>query len=218
MIKKMNLGFSLAELLIALFIVSVIATIGFTLSKKGIERAYDAYFYTGYKGMYDAIAETNNRGFYIEEDFSKFASSVAELMGTTGTSFTASNNITYTLTQVTDGCRITMQVPTVKRNGVSKIKVYLYYLPKSCPFLIPKSADTNTIADFETRKDLLAFTIDDGLIGRTVLGKTYKPVKDFYSAREAICKVYGANAYLSCSGIAKQNNIGVLKLINPRKI
>ena len=58
--KKLKKGFSLAELLIAMGIIAVIATMGFSISKKGVENAYNLYFYTGYKGLYDAITETNS--------------------------------------------------------------------------------------------------------------------------------------------------------------
>lgn len=66
--KKLKKGFSLAELLIALGIVAVIATMGFTISKQGIENAYNQYFYTGYKGIYDAITAASNDGLKVIPD------------------------------------------------------------------------------------------------------------------------------------------------------
>lgn len=60
--KKMNKGFSLAEILIALGIISVIATMGFSIAKKGIDRAYDYYFYTGYQGLLSATVAANADG------------------------------------------------------------------------------------------------------------------------------------------------------------
>ena len=39
--KILKKGFSLAELLIALAIVSIIATLGFTIAKKNVEKAYN---------------------------------------------------------------------------------------------------------------------------------------------------------------------------------
>lgn len=48
-------GFSLAELLIALAIVSIIATMGLTIGKKSVAKAYDNYIYEGYKTLFDAI-------------------------------------------------------------------------------------------------------------------------------------------------------------------
>ena len=53
--KKVKSGFSLAEVLIALAIISVIATMGFSIAKKGIANAYQGYYYAGYQGMDSAI-------------------------------------------------------------------------------------------------------------------------------------------------------------------
>lgn len=55
--KQKKRGFSLAELLVAMAIVSIIATMGFTISKKSIEKAYNLYVYTGYTGISDAMAD-----------------------------------------------------------------------------------------------------------------------------------------------------------------
>ena len=54
--KLTQKGFSLAEILIALAIISVISTLGFSIAKKGIEDAYQGYFYTGYNGLYTALS------------------------------------------------------------------------------------------------------------------------------------------------------------------
>ncbi|MBO5737806.1 prepilin-type N-terminal cleavage/methylation domain-containing protein [bacterium] len=61
--KRFKTGFSLAEVLLTLAIVSIIATIGFTMSRKGIEKAYNGYIYNGYNSLTIAIAEANARGF-----------------------------------------------------------------------------------------------------------------------------------------------------------
>jgi prepilin-type N-terminal cleavage/methylation domain-containing protein len=60
--KRFKTGFSLAEVLLTLAIVSIIATIGFTMSRKGIEKAYNGYIYNGYNSLTIAIAEANARG------------------------------------------------------------------------------------------------------------------------------------------------------------
>lgn len=67
--KKINKkGFSLAEILIALGIISVIATMGFTIAKKGIDKAYDMYIYTSYVGLSDALTEAHTDGFSLGDD------------------------------------------------------------------------------------------------------------------------------------------------------
>lgn len=64
--KKINKnGFSLAEILIALGIISVIATMGFTIAKKGIDKAYDMYIYTSYVGLSDALTEAHTDGYSL---------------------------------------------------------------------------------------------------------------------------------------------------------
>ena len=60
-------GFSLAEILLTLGIVAVIATLGFTATKKSIDNAYNLYIYTGYKGLTDAIFNANYKGLKIED-------------------------------------------------------------------------------------------------------------------------------------------------------
>ena len=53
--KKIKFGFSLAEVLVALAIISVIATMGFSIAKKGIADAYQGYYYSGYLGLDSAL-------------------------------------------------------------------------------------------------------------------------------------------------------------------
>ena len=58
MIKK---GFSLAEILIALAIVAIIAIFGFKIAEKGLERAYDMFYFTGYNGLMKTMFQIYNR-------------------------------------------------------------------------------------------------------------------------------------------------------------
>jgi prepilin-type N-terminal cleavage/methylation domain-containing protein len=70
--KRFKTGFSLAEVLLTLAIVSIIATIGFTMSRKGIEKAYNGYIYNGYNSLTIAIAEAKARGYAFDgENFGK---------------------------------------------------------------------------------------------------------------------------------------------------
>lgn len=66
--KNIKRGFSLAEVLIAVTIAAIIATMGFTIAKKGIERAYNRYIYTGYYAIASVLDHTKyGRGFIIRE-------------------------------------------------------------------------------------------------------------------------------------------------------
>ncbi len=57
---KNKKGFSLAEVLIAVTIAAIIATMGFTIAKKGIERAYNQYIYTGYYSLSAALSDAED--------------------------------------------------------------------------------------------------------------------------------------------------------------
>ena len=56
--KNSKHGLTLAEVLISLAIMAVVAAMGITIANKGIERAYNLYFYTGYDGLYKALEDT----------------------------------------------------------------------------------------------------------------------------------------------------------------
>ena len=55
--KNNKRGFSLAEVLIAVTIAAIIATMGFTIARKGIARAYDRYVYTGYYSIAAVLSD-----------------------------------------------------------------------------------------------------------------------------------------------------------------
>lgn len=249
MIIKIKKGFSLAELLIALAIVSVIATMGFSISKKGVENAYNLYIYTGYVGLADAISDATDSGLShssvnnwpsefiqrINDDLSGTISSVDS--GNQSLLITAPNKISYmikySLIQQSDDdtlplYNIDMTIPSAKKRGASNRMFKFTYSPLIMDgLLIPSDiANGSSYENIADNKLLLPFYIDDGVVGRVINGSYQK--RTFYSAREAICKSNGAVAYsvsnsdtpvtiLTCSNINK-DSIGVVRVINPRKI
>lgn len=62
--KIMKKGFSLAEVLIAVTIAAIIGTLGFTIAKKGIARAYDRYVYAGFYALDIALKDAAH---YVKE-------------------------------------------------------------------------------------------------------------------------------------------------------
>lgn len=149
--KKFKKGFSLAELLIAIGIVSVIAVFGTTIAKKNIERAFDLYVYTGFKGLQDGIAYSyaNNNGFggNSEPNNEALVNILTAVFGgkadkdTQGPFYvvTAKNNIKYTLPfyqndndRIDDtenySYRIKMEIPYVKTQDSDKAQICLRYL------------------------------------------------------------------------------------------
>lgn len=65
--KNFKKGFSLAELLIALAIISIVAIMGYSITKKSTEKAYNLYIYSGYHAIQGAIADANSRGYSVED-------------------------------------------------------------------------------------------------------------------------------------------------------
>ena len=185
MIKQTKRAFSLAEILIALAIISVIATMGFTITQKNIASAYDMYFYTGYTGLQYAIADAYSKD-YDQNSYtalhvydSEVATHVNDLFrgnlsgSSTETIITAPNHIKYTIKRHSSSpyaAKIIMQVPSVKTKNGSNKEVTMYYMPEKYNFLIlADDGDTATTSgDYATKRiDLFPFYIDDGIQGKS---------------------------------------------------
>ena len=136
--KLTQKGFSLAEILIALAIISVISTLGFSIAKKGIEDAYQGYFFSGYNGMYTAlnIAKEDiytNPTKHIKNDYDSyqkadlFVKHVQKILNLTlegSDEYIAPNGIKYKITKknITSppNLNIDMYVPSVKTDDIDK--------------------------------------------------------------------------------------------------
>ena len=55
--KKFKIGFSLAEILVCVAIIAVVATLGFSITKQSVARSYDLYIYNGYVSILNAFNE-----------------------------------------------------------------------------------------------------------------------------------------------------------------
>lgn len=217
--KKNKFGFSLAEVLIALGIISVIATFGFNVAQKGMEKAYNQYIYTGYTGITDAFADATANGVMEASSltatnsttlghFSKLFA-IDDIYGNgSKAEFTTTNNIHYILTKEqvanpTVGTRYTieMQVPTVRKGSKTKESICLRYTEKVFHLLMPFQKDSKcktTIDNIQSRIDLLPFYLDDGVKGRVIIAYNdpddmpdgeFKRF-DYYPFKDAICKAY----------------------------
>ena len=236
-------AFSLAEVLIALSIISIIATMMVSISRKGLEDAYNLYYYTGYKGMLDAISYSLQRSNTVDNNLICQAMDLTCRNGLTANEnyiFPTKNGITYrriSTDAATGTIEITMNIPTAKGNPT---QVTLYY---ANDLLVPGRAtlpDGRTINLYE-RRDLLPFYIDDGVTGRirqTVTGEiiphptgpdfvpyTYRGFTDTYCAMSN--NRFDTNTRNYLNNANKLNNAirncdgdtqGVLKVANPRKV
>ncbi len=214
--KKFKTGFSLAEVLIALAIVSVIATMGFSIAKRGIERSYDMYIYTGYKSLVDAIAYVNTKGINANENQSEFFSELTKVLDAkysvnSGAKILKNKNgVEYQFRGGSSSGHyrsfdIHFIVPTsafnesgTTQNRISFLLKY-YYTPDNLNIVLPQIGQvyypTGDVSfgiahsiskDISTRKDLLPAYIDDGVVGRSI-GGSFNP-KTYYSLKEAYCK------------------------------
>lgn len=176
--KQFKSGFSLAEVLISLGIVSIIATLGFTLARRGVENAFNQYIYTGYKGISLAIADATNRGFHQAIEIDPENRFIRSLLNTLSidlddasftaesVEFTAPNGISYRfidkgIVQRSIGSDafvarrvfvIVMSVPTKRERGRDRVRICLAYLPEDHygGVLIPYQGDPSDRGEYST--------------------------------------------------------------------
>ena len=81
--KNIKKGFTLAELLISIAIISIISTMGIVISKKGMDKAYDYYVYNSYKSISSAIGDAISNNYKIDDDdkWDEFLVHIASLFG-----------------------------------------------------------------------------------------------------------------------------------------
>ncbi len=188
--KKINNGFSLAEVLISVGIISVIATLGFNITKKNIDRAYDGYIYNGVNSLQLALEDAEARKISLLNDKITHIAGLMKDTDENNNTISAPNGIQYTFANMgnykdnndeKEVYIITMSVPrrnTNNNNG--RITYEFLYLPATqFKLLIPYSADGGN-GDLIDRRDLLAYHyVDDDQ--NNVFG----------SFRDCVCHTYG---------------------------
>lgn len=222
-------AFSLMEVLLVMGIIAVIIAIGFSISKRGVEKAYNQYWYTGYSALSDATMDAVLRGKMDTSNptasLGTYSKYIAETLmrsknyscNSSKASFTAPNGISYIIEPKTGFYQITMSIPQHKQKTVSRNQtIFIYNFAKAMIYPANISAPTSTQLSLYNRVDLLPFYIklNDANTGT---------VTNFYGFKDAYCLVdtsISANiddiAKISCSATPSIN--GVIVPINPRKI
>ena len=188
--KNIKNAFSLFELLIVLAIISVLTVMLVSISKQGLESAYNRYYYASYKAMADAISYSNDRIFDAnangqttdnELNYYYIGYALGFKTDSEGRSIKSyqqitngkiiyprtSNGVQYTIESSTNGnYQITANLPSTNKEFNA---TFIYVPDANGGMLIPYQATPNGKAKINLyeRKDLLPFYIDNGINGRS---------------------------------------------------
>lgn len=216
--KNIKKGFTLAELLISIAIISIISTMGIVISKKGMDKAYDYYVYNSYKTISSAIGDAISNNYKIDdnkEDWEAFLIYISDLFGGSKSEFSIDLDERYSFISLKNGVvykfnnthkgHIRILLPSANSKG----RILDFYLdPDHYEYgLIPASNEAyNDSLSVLNRIDLLPFTIDDGEKGKIAsrlnednlssfdapdyLDKGHKAIER-YSYKKAFCNIYG---------------------------
>lgn len=246
MINKKKFGFSLMELLLVMAIIAVILSIAFSVTKKGIENAYNRYFYTGYVGLYEALADVTIRGIDINDaNFLNEVSSVLDGDLNIAT-ITAPNGISYIFNQpmfnapvngdvanLVNFRTITMSVPSVNRAGIQPSARFVFSSNFQGGMLIPLAPANVAQMALQERPDLLPFYINTGIQGQVGVNNAGAgriiADREILSYRDAHCRRYGTTTFgmnpaaitiVDCNGVAQANTVstGFIQVANPDRV
>lgn len=227
---KLRNAFSLAEILVVVAILSVIAIFGFKIAGDGIDRAYNDYIYTGYEGLNVAIKAAEEAG--IDPNEVPFNRYIAGIFNGSyineGRIIRASNGINY----IARGRLLSpnpiffyqMQTPKRRADDGSTVNntCLAYYPNEDYNLLLPVGTtdECTTDLDIQQRPDLLLFYFDDGTAGRTI-GGVYQPIQ-YYTVRDAVCSKYGPDvpSGFVCTGINLDPDLAnaFLRYAHPKRI
>lgn len=184
---KIKKGFSLAELLIAMAIIAIISFMGISISKKGVEKAYNYYYYKAYSSLSLAIADAISSS---SEEFD-LLSLTRHVVYVLGASIYDFSKVNYGVTTIRTNDNVEILIYVIDESlkkylfilgipaeyfkgedGTLYKKYYTYYLLDLDNLhygLIPSnnepSADSKSLLK---RADLLPFSIDDEVTAKIV--------------------------------------------------
>ena len=229
---KEKKAFSLIEVLMVMGIIAVVTAMGFSISNKGVERAYNLYWYTGYSAIASATYDAIMHDKFDREhpNLCSYANHLKKLMKaesysclSTNAEFTAPNDIVFKIEpeSVTGNrgyYKITMTIPKPKIRGTFPNETVFIFNLNDPGYIYPSNSVPDGYMNLNSRVDLLPFYV-----------KTENPqnIKTFFGFREAYCKAgkpsianMGAVANISCTGITpnQENDQGEPISANPRKV
>ena len=220
MLKKS--AFSLIEILMVLGIISVVTAMGFSISKRSAENAYNLYWYTAYSALRDATTDAvyTERFIPTDPDFVKYTHHLNSLMrgkdytsGSAQAKFTARNDTQFIIDNETTYYKITVTIPASQQKKQAKNKsVFVYNLNNQEVY--PSSSTSNTAPwiNLHNRVDILPFYIPDA---------NGNPVQKYYGFKDAYCRtrgtVTGSDIAIDCTGIPIMNENASIISISPRK-
>ncbi len=210
-------GFTLAEMLLCIGIIAVVAAMGATISKAVTQKAYNIYFVNGYNNLANAIADmesditqfnsnnNNNNEPFMEGFHKRINNSVLE-QNAQGQPFkvNADNGVSYTLvfigampqnsTNLKDFyVVIDMGVPQHKtrQNHEGKINVRFVYTKEHNGQLIPVEVNNANYINLADKQNLLPTYVDDGNVGRRGHGN-YTPIR-YQTYTQSYCEAIDPN-------------------------
>ena len=222
--KQLKKGFTLAEVLLAIAIIGVVTAMGMLITKEGATKAYNLFYYTGYKNLLNAIIESNMEGKTIRTCVNDLLGTTAELVD--GNQVFARNGIIYTFE---NDDTIAMLVPIPKKKGETDANYTVaFHYVENTNYLIPidpsKRSDNCKGPDLQVRKDLLPAFIDDGIVGRNnVINRgewKYKSPR-FASYKDVYCSLNDTiEGVITCDNYTnvRTSGFGILKVANPRRV
>lgn len=231
---KFKSAFSLVEVLMVMGIISVILVLGLSISKRGVDSAYNLYWYTGYKALSDASYDAVRRGIFdpdnLDEDSLCMytdhiglklmkASEDTYVCEEGKSSFTAPNGISFSFEAKTGYYLIYMSIPKHKQSGNTPNETILVYnfdkgLVYPANFAIDETNAATHIV-LHNRMDILPFYVNTG--------EQQNVINKIYGFRDAYCETDNSITdgddiiKITCSN-NDEGKFGVITPINPRKV
>ena len=225
---KFKSAFSLVEVLMVMGIISVILVLGLSISKRGVDSAYNLYWYTGYKALsdasYDAVRRevfdpsNNPEGslcVYIDYIGTKLMNATSSACDGNEASFTAPNGISFSFEAKTGYYLILMSIPKHKQNvNTPNTTNLIYNFDKG--LIYPANITTSsTKLNLHNRMDILPFYVNNGE-QQNAITKVYG-FRDAYCATDNSIDEGDDIIKITCSNDG-EDKYGVITPINPRKV